>query len=274
MNSIAEKIYRLIRERSLGTDISSLKQRGVKRVSVFKANQLGSLVGMAVEQVLRDYGIKLSQGDLDSLSEEGRQAFMNLLQERDSYKDICQNLEKEQDTLALQRDMLKGQIRREDTLIETEKGFWQEIPLGEDAHGYQDRLREVLDRTLETRIEALGQSPDARLVKFLEQMVEGLLRELDELFSTSLDEIQQRYVDEGQKRINTLERRVQKMRESLDSAEEALERAQSQAVADDGVASIYRNVQGLRTDDEAYGQKKNMLEEIFQLNKNIKDQIS
>lgn len=274
MNSIAEKIYRLIRERSLGTDISSLKQRGVKRVSVFKANQLGALVGMAVEQMLNDYGVKLSQGDLDNLSEEGRQAFMNLLQERDSYKDLCQDLEKEQDTLALQRDMLKGQIRREDTMLETEKGFWKDIPVGEGEDGYQERLREVLDRTLERRIESLGESPDARLVKFLEQMVEGLHQELDEVFAITLGEIRQRYVDEGQKRISTLERRVLKMRESLDSAEAALDRAKASVDHEDGVASIYRSVQGLRTDDEAYGQKKNMLEEIFQLNKDIKDQIS
>ncbi len=273
MNSIAEKIYRLIRERSLGTDLTSLKQRGVKRVSVFKSNQLGSLVALAVEQVLREYGVKLSQGDLDNLSEEGRRAFISLLKERDSYKELCENFEKQQEKLEMHRDVLKGQIEREDTMLETERGFWEEMPVGTGSEAYRVRLEEVLDRNLESRIEMLGASPDARLVKFLEEMVEGLHRELDTLFSAAVDEMRSEYAAEGEKRIETLERRVQKMRESLDRAEDALMRAQAAGPTEDGIASIYKTVQGLTPDDEAFSQKKGMLEEIFQLNKNIKDQI-
>ena len=273
MNTIAEKIYRLIRERSLGTDLTSLKQRGVKRVSVFKSNQLGSLVALAVEQVLREYGVKLSQGDLDNLSEEGRRAFISLLKERDSYKELCENFEQQQEKLEMHRDVLKGQIEREGTMLESERGFWEEMPVGAGSEAYRVRLEEVLDRNLEGRIEMLGASPDARLVKFLEEMVEGLHQELDTLFSAAVTEMRSEYAAEGQKRIETLERRVQKMRESLDRAEDALRRAEAAGPTEDGIASIYKTVQGLTPDDEAFSQKKGMLEEIFQLNKNIKDQI-
>ncbi len=273
MNSIAEKIYRLIRERSLGTDLSSLKQRGVKRVSVFKSNQLGDLVAMAVEQVLRDYGIKLSQGDMEGLSEEGRQAFLNMMKERDAYKEIAEDLQKEQQSLEIHRDVLESQIEREGSFLEDERGFWTEIPIGEDELGYRDRLQQVLRHTLDKRVSTLGPDADDRLVKFLEEMVEGLGRDLDDVFGTTLEEIRARYAEEGERRIETLERRVQKMRESLASAEDALSRAEASGPEETGVASIYRSAQGLRTDDGAYEKKKSMLEEIFRLNKDIKEQI-
>ena len=273
MNSIAEKIYRLIRERSLGTDLSSLKQRGVKRVSVFKSNQLGDLVAMAVEQVLRDYGIKLSQGDMEGLSEEGRQAFLNMMKERDAYKEIAEDLQKEQQSLEIHRDVLESQIEREGSFLEDERGFWTEIPIGEDELGYRDRLQQVLRHTLDKRVSTLGPDADDRLVKFLEEMVEGLHRDLAGLFTDTFGELRDKYADEGERRVDNLERRLTKMRESLDKAESALEKAQSQATVDDGVASVYKDVQGLDPDDGRFGQKKAMLEEIFQINKSIKEQI-
>jgi len=273
MNNIAEKIYRLIRERSLGTDLSSLKQRGVKRVSVFKSNQLGDLVAQAVEAVLVEYGIKLSQGDLDSLSEDGRTAFLNLLKERDAYKDLCERVEEQQQTLEIHREVLERQIEREGEALERERGFWSEIPLGEGDEAFRPRLSELMDRTLEERVAALGSSPDPRLVKFLEETVEGLHRDLAGLFTDTLAELRERYSDEGERRVQNLERRLGKMRESLDRAESALERAQSEATVDGGVASIYKDVQGLDPGDGRFGQKKAMLEEIFQINKSIKEQI-
>ena len=269
MNNIAEKIW----ERSLGTDLSSLKQRGVKRVSVFKSNQLGDLVAQAVEAVLVEYGIRLSQGDLDSLSEDGRTAFLRLLKERDAYKDLCERVEEQQQTLEIHREVLERQIEREGEALEEERGFWKEIPLGEGDEAFRPRLSELMDRTLESRVAALGASPDPRLVKFLEEMVEGLHRDLAGLFTDTFGELRDKYADEGERRVDNLERRLTKMRESLDKAESALEKAQSQATVDDGVASVYKDVQGLDPDDGRFGQKKAMLEEIFQINKSIKEQI-
>jgi len=273
MNTIAEKIYRLIRERSLGTDLSSLKQRGVRRVSVFKSNQLGDLVAMAVDQVLTDYGVKLSEGDLESLSEDGRKAFLNLLEERDSYKELVERFQKEQETLQIHRDVLERQIEREDSFLEDERGFWKEVPVGEGAEAVHARLREVLAHWLESLQGKLGPSYDPAAVKLIARMVESLGADLDEVFADTVGEIQQRYEEEGQRRIRTLERRVEKMRESLARAEDALARAEVAGPSEEGIASVYRGVQGISSGDKDYEQKRKMLQEIFQINKSIKEQI-
>jgi hypothetical protein len=273
MNTIAEKIYRMIRERSLGTELSSLKQRGVKRVSVFKSNQLGDLVAMAVEQVLDEFGVKLSRGELEGLSAEGRAAFLKVLEERDAYKSVVEKLQQEQETLRLHKDVLLGQIEREGSLLEDEREFWKGEPLTDDPEAFRDRIRGVLDRSLQRQIDRLGPDPDPRVVKFICDLVEGIGKDLDSASMEAMRELRERYRSEGERRIRTLERRIEKLRDSLRRAEDALVRLDEEGVPDDGIASIYKTVQGLSPAEQNYDQKKKMLEEIFQLNVKIREEI-
>jgi len=273
MNTIAEKIYRMIRERSLGTELSSLKQRGVKRVSVFRSNQLGDLVALAVEQVLDEYGVKLSRGELEGLSSEGRAAFLKVLEERDQYKAVVEKLQREQETLQLHKEVLLGQIEREGTLLEHEREFWQSEAFGDDPDGFGARVRAVLEKTLDKRLQALGPDPDPRIVKFICDLVEGIGRDLEGASAGAIDDLRSRYHREGEKRIHTLERRIAKLRDALGRAENALSRLEEEGVPEEGVASIYRTVQGLSSAERNFDQKKKMLEEIFQLNVKIREQI-
>jgi hypothetical protein len=64
-----------------------------------------------------------------------------------------------------------------------------------------------------------------------------------------------------------LERRIEKLRNQLQATEAALERALTLKGEDeDGVSSIYREVQGLKLADQLYEKKKGMLKVIFEEN--------
>jgi hypothetical protein len=63
-----------------------------------------------------------------------------------------------------------------------------------------------------------------------------------------------------------LERRIEKLRNQLLATEAALERALAMKDDAEGVASIYRDIQGLKLADRQYEKKKGMLKTIFEDN--------
>jgi len=63
-----------------------------------------------------------------------------------------------------------------------------------------------------------------------------------------------------------LERRIEKLRNQLLATEAALERALTQKIPEDGLSSIYREVQGLKLADDHYEKKKGILKTIFEDN--------
>jgi len=79
---------------------------------------------------------------------------------------------------------------------------------------------------------------------------------------------------ESQKTIDNLERRVAKLTESLGLTEAELKRVAQMKNIDLGVASIYRNVQGLSADEAGAEQKKEMLKNIFESNMALRAQLS
>jgi GGDEF domain-containing protein len=79
---------------------------------------------------------------------------------------------------------------------------------------------------------------------------------------------------ESQKTIDNLERRVVKLTESLGLTEAELKRVAQMKNIDLGVASIYRNVQGLSTDDAGAEQKREMLKNIFESNMSLRAQLA
>lgn len=71
---------------------------------------------------------------------------------------------------------------------------------------------------------------------------------------------------EYEREIGMLRRRVAKLTESLGITETEIARLRDQAPAEDGVSSVYRNVQGLCPADEQVELKKALMESIFKAN--------
>lgn len=108
--------------------------------------------------------------------------------------------------------------------------------------------------------EALGEgSPELQsLEQEIVQLSEISLREVQEEASTVK-------VTSG-KQIETLERRIEKLKGLLDQAEHELHVTARQKGVEQGVASIYRSVQGLSRDENDYVKKREVLTLIFEAN--------
>ncbi len=79
---------------------------------------------------------------------------------------------------------------------------------------------------------------------------------------------------ESQRQIDMLERRVAKLTESLGLTEAELKRVAMLKNIDLGIASIFRNVQGLRSEEDSYEQKKEMLKKVFEANIALRDELA
>ncbi|MBI5361630.1 MAG: diguanylate cyclase [Planctomycetes bacterium] len=76
----------------------------------------------------------------------------------------------------------------------------------------------------------------------------------------------QKTVDEHKRQIDQLERRIAKLTQILGVTEEELKRVMAMKAIDSGVASIFREVQGLTASEEQGETKKAMMSAIFEAN--------
>lgn len=108
------------------------------------------------------------------------------------------------------------------------------------------------------------------LARIQKEVVASALREMKGELERALGESQ----DEHRRQIETLERRIQKLTASLGMTEGELRRALTQQSVDPGVASMYRNVQGLSAVDVQQELKKELMSKIFQANLELRKQIA
>lgn len=77
-----------------------------------------------------------------------------------------------------------------------------------------------------------------------------------------------------QRQIDNLERRISKLNDMLAKTEEDLARMAATKDIDTGVASVYRNVQGVSALDEAKALKKDLMQKIFEANLELKNAVT
>ncbi|MEM7310039.1 MAG: GGDEF domain-containing protein [Planctomycetota bacterium] len=85
-------------------------------------------------------------------------------------------------------------------------------------------------------------------------------------------EAAEKQLEERNKQVDTLERRVRKLASMLDMTESELKRVAAMKSVDPGVASIYRSVQGLSGEEKDYEMRKQLMHEIFKANIELKKQ--
>jgi hypothetical protein len=66
--------------------------------------------------------------------------------------------------------------------------------------------------------------------------------------------------------VDLLQRRIQKMSEALEANEARLAEVARIGNVDDGLASVYKSVQGLRPEAQQFARKKELMAEIFKAN--------
>lgn len=116
----------------------------------------------------------------------------------------------------------------------------------------------------------LSDNDQDMLARIEKEVVASALREMKAELERALGHKQ----NEHQRQIDTLERRIQKLTQSLGMTEAELKRALQQKNVDPGVASMYDSVRGLSSDDVQHELKKELMSKIFQANLELRKQIT
>lgn len=132
----------------------------------------------------------------------------------------------------------------------------QQMPAGLGGEDYRGRLEELMARD--------GNLEQAAS-KLAEEILSRAMREAQSVEPSAPalpDEKEQGY----QKEIDNLQRRIAKLTNSLGVTESEIARLQGVGDVDAGVASLYRNVQGLNSGDARADLKKDLMSAIFEAN--------
>jgi hypothetical protein len=123
-----------------------------------------------------------------------------------------------------------------------------------------DRIRELF---------GLGPGDDDLLARIQREVVVSALREVQEEVRRALPS----EAREQAERIELLERRIAKLSDSLGMTEAELQHVLAQRAGDSGVASVYKNVQGLSPTAVQAELKKALMSKIFEANVELRRQI-
>lgn len=98
--------------------------------------------------------------------------------------------------------------------------------------------------------------------------------EFEQATLRELAALEQARSDEHGHEVERLERRITKLANELEQAEQRIAKLSKMKVGDPGVASVYRSVQGLESDDDQFERKREMLETVFISNRQLLEMIS
>jgi hypothetical protein len=119
---------------------------------------------------------------------------------------------------------------------------------------------QVEDEQLATRIAEIFASGDESTIR--EKITELALGSMQGQRDKSIDA----QMSEHREQVDSFERRIAKLTNSLELTEEELKKMAKAKNIDLGVGSIYRSVQGLSGDDNDYETKKELMSSIFAAN--------
>ncbi|MFH0944734.1 MAG: hypothetical protein V2A76_06010 [Planctomycetota bacterium] len=273
---LANSLFRLFRENSDVIPVSRLKKQGVKSVTVLDWERIESLINRAVREALSRHGVDLSERTLASVNQEAREAFARLVEQRDAIREERDTLKRTARTLEVEREELAANL----------DALHQELYASTGALAHE-RRHTVSAENVTVDPKGIAQYA-ARLERELRRMLrsgEGDGSEGD--LAASVTALARRLLNDERKgaletarkeqvhRIEKLERRIAKLKGMLSESEQLVGRLRgsAQGADDEGVESIYREIQGMDGDDVLAAEKQGLLDEIFRLNVELREVI-
>lgn len=254
-----KKISDAVRKLSYRTTVDQLRRKGIQRVNVVGIDRIVALVEAAVHRSL-----KQRLGGIESMSQRGQivaktgKEFLKLLASNEE-------LEK-----------AHNEILDEKLAIEEER-----VGLLRELAGYRRELEAVQERLqirqvdVAQKLQKRGREEDLLFAEELKTLLNsGETQDLGQrILDLVLDKLEQDRLREAEDRatahdteVERLNRRVNKLNRHLQETEEQLTLVVSAGREETGLASVYREVQGLTAADQDYKKKANLMVSIFEAN--------
>ena len=183
-----------------------------------------------------------------------------------SKSEFLRKLDRARHNALVERDLACGELRELEAKSQR---------LREALADHPDKLPAETERQLDAGFEAVvreafearARSADGSVAGELHELQECCVRAVLERARVERHDLVREQLAGYESQIEKLQRRLAKLKKSLEQTEEVLAQVvQAKHVDEIGLSSIYRDVQGLSPYDELYAYKQEMLRDIFEAN--------
>lgn len=250
-----DALTKTIRRWAKPTTVDDLARRGVRKVHSVSMTRIAALLEKAVNRTLIERTLESGSDEALTLSHTARDEFLRLsekaIQEGEDGTATLSDPLRSRATSTLDR-LKRELVKRRQTLADHER----QLSEGELDAALDQKLAR---RMRELFVEHAGRGDDRALEEKVVEMSLGELR-------VARRSARLARLEEHQREINKLERRIAKLSVLLGETEDALRKMREGRFDDVGVSSIYDSVQGLDERDEQYEHKSSLMKVLFEAN--------
>lgn len=271
MVAMSERVNPALQEalRDVGrpTTPEELSRRGVRRVRSVGMQEISLLIERAVNRTLIERTERVSEAELADLVQAAQSDFTEQLQGLRDLSDSQELIEKHKREWNASLSELRGTVQARRGFVDVPDAAAEEAEaLVAEARGKE--LRVAVERIVRSGIRQTG-APETLTEELSARLCNPLLALLEERMQGEREELLRKHDHEA----SLLERRVAKLVGSLEKTERALGQAANARAADLGIASIYRDVQGLDDSEREQELKSALMSRIFEANLALRSQV-
>ncbi len=259
-----EALTDAVRRWARPTTPEELKRRGVRSVRSVSMTRVASLIEKAVNRTMIARTIGDHPEDGDSFSVAARREFLRMVTGEDAPPSTRAEAD---DPVKLQAQSALAKLKAE--LAERRREVAQRRQALAEVDGAVGEGDERLAERLRALFAAWGGSPDDPS-PLEREVIDLAIRELRRERAGT----EHAQLEEQQREIDRLERRVTKLTRLLDETEAELRQAVRLASQDPGVASVFESVQGLDVEDAQLEKKAELMTAIFQANLRMRARLA
>lgn len=243
-----------VRRIAFRTSLDSLKKQGVEQVSVLGIDRIIALIEEAVHRSLKSRFVGIER---DAVADATKAEFLRLLRTNEDLQRQKTEVEKLRDRAQEEVDQMRRELSHQQHAL-AERLQQGSLPdtsryAGEDA---------AIAAKVKDLVGALFRAGDVGSAELQERVLELIIDTVGHERRNA--ESARRALRDRE--VENMQRRIEKLTQSLETTEHRLRQVAAMKDIDDGISSIYREVQGLGGGEESYGKKKELMSAIFQAN--------
>jgi len=246
-----DSLKQAVRQMSFKTSVDSLKKRGVQEVSVLGIDRIVALVEQAVSRSLRT---RLGGIEREAVADATKAEFLRLLRNNEDLQRQKSEIERQKEAVEEELDALRRELgeRQQDLQLRLQEGA---LDVATRYEGENAAIAARVGEVLAALQRQGGADVEGRIVELVMELVSGE-RQAAEVARSALRD----------REVENLQRRIHKLNESLGQTEKRLQQVAATRQVDQGISSVYREVQGVSPEDQHRERKKELMSEIFKAN--------
>lgn len=258
MAGFRETLKDAVRQMSFRTSLDKLKKKGVQNVNVLGIDRIIALIEAAVHRSLKSH---LAGIERDAVAESTKAEFLRLLRSNEDLQRQKSEVEKARERAEEEIDLMRREL--------SEKRQALKLRLAEDAVDLATRYdgeNAVIAAKISDVVRSLASDSLANGDARSDSVEERLMELVMDVVSSERERAEQAQKALQDREVSNLQRRIKKLSDTLETTERRLQHVSALKDVDDGISSIYREVQGIDDSDSNATKKKELMADIFKAN--------